>query len=91
MGTSSIFRGNNDRNPLLPSDYEEQTQIVEQPVTWKTVKTDMSPTNTISPWSSDVFWLIFYLCLSIDIWLKISSNIFSAFGALEPKGIIAKQ
>ena len=38
MGTSSIFRGNNDRNPLLPSDYEEQTQIVEQPVTWKTVK-----------------------------------------------------
>lgn len=42
MGTSSIFRGNNDRNPLLPSDYEEQTQIVEQPVTWKTVKTDMS-------------------------------------------------
>ena len=42
MGTSSIFRGNNDRNPLLPSDYEEQGQVQAQPVTWKTVKTDMS-------------------------------------------------
>ena len=42
MGTSSIFRGNNDRNPLLPSDYEEQGQDQVQSVTWKTVKTDMS-------------------------------------------------
>lgn len=51
----------------------------------------MSPTNTISPWSSDVFWLIFYLYLSVDIWLNIPSNMFSAFGALEHKGIITKQ
>ena len=29
MGTSSIFRGNNDKNPLLASDYEEQTQQEE--------------------------------------------------------------
>lgn len=49
MGTSSIFRGNNDKNPLLPSDYEEQTQQEEaqqeqivKPVTWKAVKTNMS-------------------------------------------------
>ncbi len=44
MGTSSIFPGNNDRNPLLPSDYEEQTQQEQpvKPVTWKTVKTNMS-------------------------------------------------
>lgn len=49
MGTSSIFRGNNDHNPLLPSDYEEQTQQEEiqqeqivKPVTWKAVKTNMS-------------------------------------------------
>lgn len=42
MGTSSIFRGNNDRNPLLPSDYDEQGQTTPEPVTWKTVKTDMS-------------------------------------------------
>lgn len=42
MGTSSIFRGNNDRNPLLPSDYEEQGRDQVQSVTWKTVKTDMS-------------------------------------------------
>lgn len=42
MGTSSIFRGNNDRNPLLPLDYEEESQKIAQLVTWKTVKTDMS-------------------------------------------------
>ena len=42
MGTSNIFRGNNDRNSLLPSDYEEQSQRMETPVTWKTAKSDMS-------------------------------------------------
>ena len=42
MGTSSIFRGNNDRNSLLPSDYEKESQIMGRKVTWKTVKTDMS-------------------------------------------------
>ena len=36
MGTSSIFRGNNDRNSLLPLDYSEQLGTVESPVTWKT-------------------------------------------------------
>lgn len=42
MGTSSIFRGNNDKNPLLPDDYSEQGQLESQTVTWKTVKTNMS-------------------------------------------------
>lgn len=42
MGTSSIFRGNNDRNPLLPLGYEEESQKTVHQVTWKTVKTDMS-------------------------------------------------
>jgi hypothetical protein len=42
MGTSSIFRGNNDRNSLLPLDYSEQLGTVESPVTWKTAKTSMS-------------------------------------------------
>lgn len=45
MGTSSIFNGRNDRNPLLPEDYEptqdEKTNSLE-PVKWKTVKSDMS-------------------------------------------------
>jgi len=41
MGTSNIFNGNNDRNPLLPSDYEENGKN-ESTVTWQTVKTDMS-------------------------------------------------
>lgn len=40
MGTSSIFNGNNDRNPLLPSDYDDNVQ--SSPVTWQTVKTDMT-------------------------------------------------
>ena len=45
MGTSSIFNGRNDRNPLLPEDYnpnqDEDTDVME-PVKWKTVKSDMS-------------------------------------------------
>lgn len=45
MGTSSIFNGRNDRNPLLPEDYdstqEEQKNFLE-PVKWQTVKSDMS-------------------------------------------------
>ncbi len=45
MGTSSIFNGRNDRNPLLPEDYnpnqDEDTDVTE-PVKWKTVKSDMS-------------------------------------------------
>ena len=41
MGTSSIFNGNNDRNPLLPSDYDDNSIQASQ-VTWQTVKTDMT-------------------------------------------------
>lgn len=45
MGTSSIFNGRNDRNPLLPEDYspnqDEGSDIIE-PVRWQTVKSDMS-------------------------------------------------
>lgn len=50
MGTSSIFQGNNDKNPLLPSDYEEQSQQEKplKPVTWKAVKTNMSKYVTSS-------------------------------------------
>lgn len=45
MGTSNIFNGRNDRNPLLPDDYdpEENTNAENfEPVKWKTVKSDMS-------------------------------------------------
>lgn len=45
MGTSSIFNGRNDRNPLLPDDYEpnqNEDQNVVEPVKWQTVKSDMS-------------------------------------------------
>lgn len=45
MGTSSIFNGRNDRNPLLPDDYEHtQDELGNslEPVKWKTVKSDMS-------------------------------------------------
>lgn len=45
MGTSSIFNGRNDRNPLLPDNYtggETDNQNIFEPVKWKTVKTDMS-------------------------------------------------
>ena len=46
MGTSSIFWGKNDRNPLLPEDYEpeqnDEEELTEEKVTWQTVKTDMS-------------------------------------------------
>lgn len=42
MGTSSIFRGNNDKNRLLPEDYVEQLQSGNSDVTWKSVKTAMS-------------------------------------------------
>lgn len=45
MGTSSIFNGRNDRNPLFPEDYDpeqsENTNTTE-PVKWQTVKSDMS-------------------------------------------------
>lgn len=45
MGTSSIFNGRNDRNPLLPEDYnpnQDEGTDVTKPVKWKTVKSDMS-------------------------------------------------
>jgi hypothetical protein len=45
MGTSSIFNGRNDRNPLLPEDYDpEQSKSTNtaEPVKWQTVKSDMS-------------------------------------------------
>ena len=45
MGTSSIFNGRNDRNPLLPNDYEpnqDENQNVVEPVKWQTVKSGMS-------------------------------------------------
>lgn len=41
MGTSSIFDGNNDRNPLIPDDYTPDSQD-ESNVSWQTVKTNMS-------------------------------------------------
>ena len=41
MGTSSIFHGRNDKNPLLPDDYDESMEQIE-PVTWQTVKSDLS-------------------------------------------------
>lgn len=48
MGTSSIYNGNKDKNPLLPDDYDpndEQGSVEPQKspkVSWQTVKTDMS-------------------------------------------------
>ena len=51
MGTSSIYNGKMDKNPLLPKDYdtngEQETQENTEPencpnVSWQTVKTDMS-------------------------------------------------
>ncbi|MFR6099155.1 hypothetical protein [Longibaculum muris] len=45
MGTSSIFNGRNDKNPLLPDDYENETNnssSYSEKVLWQTVKTDMS-------------------------------------------------
>ena len=48
MGTSSIYNGRMDKNPLLPDDYDtngEQENVEPQnipKVSWQTVKTDMS-------------------------------------------------
>ncbi len=42
MGTSSIFWGNNDRNPLLPDGYEENVEENASTVDWKTAKADLS-------------------------------------------------
>ena len=45
MGTSSIYHGKNDRNPLLPDDYDgdQKSDIIQNaPVKWKTVKLNMS-------------------------------------------------
>lgn len=45
MGTSNIFNGRNDRNPLLPEDYvsdQEEMQSKSEQVKWQTVKSDMS-------------------------------------------------
>lgn len=46
MGTSSIFYGKNDRNPLLPEDYDpeqkDEEELTDEKVTWQTVKSDMS-------------------------------------------------
>lgn len=51
MGTSSIFNGKKDKNPLLPDDFQNQPDGTEQPkidtpnppqVKWQTVKSDMS-------------------------------------------------
>ena len=42
MGTSSIFNGRNDKNPLLPDDYENETNnssSYSEKVLWQTVKT----------------------------------------------------
>lgn len=41
MGTSSIFDGNNDRNPLIPDDYNPDSHD-ESNVSWQTLKTNMS-------------------------------------------------
>ena len=41
MGTSNIFEGNNDRNPLLPDDYQPDSQKGTDN-TWKAAKTSMS-------------------------------------------------
>ena len=41
MGTSNIFDGNNDRNPLLPDDYQPESQTGSN-ISWKTAKTSMS-------------------------------------------------
>ena len=48
MGTSSIYNGKMDKNPLLPDDYDtngeqENEKSQDSPkVSWQTVKTDMS-------------------------------------------------
>lgn len=43
MGTSSIFNGRNDKNSLLPEDYEpNQQDSITEPIKWKTVKSDLS-------------------------------------------------
>ncbi|WP_434131223.1 hypothetical protein KIAC18_002651 [Sporomusa sphaeroides] len=45
MGTSSIYNGKNDRNPLLPDDYEDnqsEDPIQNGPIKWETVKSNMS-------------------------------------------------
>ncbi|MGJ0847309.1 hypothetical protein ACR77J_11525 [Tissierella praeacuta] len=45
MGTSSIYNGKNDRNPLLPDDYmdeENNEDMKNTTVKWQTVKTNMS-------------------------------------------------
>lgn len=45
MGTSSIFNGRNDRNPLLPKDYEptqDDYKNSSELVKWQTVKSNMS-------------------------------------------------
>lgn len=45
MGTSSIFNGRNDRNPLLPEDYDptqEEQKNSSGPIKWQTVKSNMS-------------------------------------------------
>ena len=45
MGTSSIFYGKNDRNPLIPDDYDSNTDNENsriKSVKWQTVKSDMS-------------------------------------------------
>lgn len=45
MGTSNIFNGKNDKNPLLPDDYDPnqaENSDEQEPVKWKTVKSDMS-------------------------------------------------
>lgn len=45
MGTSSIYNGKNDRNPLLPDDYEENqgdNSNQNNPVKWEDVKSNMS-------------------------------------------------
>ena len=41
MGTSNIFDGNNDRNPLLPDDYQPESQTGSNNL-WKVAKTSMS-------------------------------------------------
>ena len=45
MGTSNIFNGRNDRNPLLPDDYDREQNSdpeLREVITWKVVKSNMS-------------------------------------------------
>lgn len=42
MGTSSIYQGPKDKNPLLPDDFIKEQEYIAEPVRWKDAKTSMS-------------------------------------------------